>query len=105
MPRNLENPGRPSSPVNGGMQAERQPYVEWTPDYHPWMEDALCTPWTADEWFEGPPSIAVAVCKQCPVRWPCLERALRQEEIPHVWGVAGGLTAEERRELKRRGAA
>lgn len=72
----------------------------------PWMADALCTPQIADEWYEGPPVLAIAVCKQCPVRGVCLERTLRLEEQFGVWGVAGGLTAEQRRGLiaKRRAA-
>ncbi|WP_433291523.1 WhiB family transcriptional regulator [Pseudonocardia sp. CA-142604] len=38
---------------------------------------------------------AKAVCAQCPVRAECLSFALTQ--LPH--GIAGGLTAEERRGL------
>lgn len=41
---------------------------------------------------------AKRVCAQCPVRTACLEHALRTREPYGVWG---GLTEEERRELLR----
>ncbi|RKE19616.1 WhiB family transcriptional regulator [Streptomyces sp. TLI_171] len=51
------------------------------------------------QWVEFATRRAKAVCAGCPVREMCLALALRRSE-PH--GVFGGLTAEERRQLKRR---
>jgi len=42
---------------------------------------------------------AKAVCRRCPVTDQCLEWALGHME----YGVAGGLSEEERRAVKRRG--
>ena len=43
---------------------------------------------------------AKAICKDCPVRFECLEDALNE---PQPWfGVRGGLTAKERRRIKWR---
>jgi WhiB family redox-sensing transcriptional regulator len=42
---------------------------------------------------------AKAVCRRCPVRPDCLTDAL--ERIPN--GIAGGLTEDERRALRRNG--
>ncbi len=42
---------------------------------------------------------AKAVCQQCPVRVPCLEYALANNEKEGVWG---GLTERERRTILRR---
>jgi len=44
---------------------------------------------------------AKAVCDECPVRPECLSEAL--VALPH--GIAGGLTADERRDLRRGGRA
>ena len=41
---------------------------------------------------------ARAICIQCPVRVPCLQWALQNEDF----GMWGGLTANERRDFKRR---
>lgn len=41
------------------------------------------------------------VCVSCPMRLVCLESEL-QWPIAEQWGVRGGLTAEERRELLKR---
>lgn len=41
---------------------------------------------------------AKKVCQQCPLINKCLEFALTNEE---EWGVWGGLTADERRKLRR----
>lgn len=41
---------------------------------------------------------AKAVCARCPVRAACLEHALTNGE---KWGIWGGLTAKERRLLRR----
>ena len=44
---------------------------------------------------------AKAVCVGCPVRLECLSEAL--VALPH--GIAGGLTADERQQLRRGGRA
>lgn len=78
-----------------------------------WIDDAACAPATVDsELFfgvlNGPRGVeqdnaAKAVCAACSVRPQCLTWALLA--LPH--GVAGGLTANERSDLraKRRRAA
>ncbi len=41
---------------------------------------------------------ARAVCAGCPLREPCLQGALERQEAFGIWG---GLTSKERRELPR----
>jgi len=48
---------------------------------------------------------AQAVCYGCPVRAACLADADRVEVPGHVWGVRGGLTAEERTARRARARA
>ncbi|MFJ4007746.1 WhiB family transcriptional regulator [Streptomyces sp. NPDC090023] len=43
---------------------------------------------------------AKAVCRRCPLMESCLQDALKRNE----YGVFGGLSAKERRSLKRRAA-
>lgn len=45
---------------------------------------------------------AKAVCARCPVRQQCLQFALSTGQDAGIWG---GLTAEERRDLRRSGRA
>lgn len=40
---------------------------------------------------------AIAICRPCPVRQPCLDRALSQ---PSQFGVAGGVGEERRTALR-----
>lgn len=76
-----------------------------------WQADAACrdTPW--DLWF-GPPdefegpearaareNVALAYCGRCPVRTDCLDHAIATRSDD---GIAGGMTADERRTLRRR---
>ena len=49
--------------------------------------------------FEAQVAVAKAVCAQCPVRAACLDEALAR--IPY--GIAGGLTPEERRTRRASG--
>jgi WhiB family transcriptional regulator, redox-sensing transcriptional regulator len=42
--------------------------------------------------------VAKAICRECPVREECLEHALRFDERYGIWG---GLTDVERRQLPR----
>jgi hypothetical protein len=66
-----------------------------------WRSRAACRELDPDTFFPatGGPEVdrAKAVCADCPVRSACLEEALRR--IPE--GIAGGLTAAERRTLLR----
>lgn len=74
-----------------------------------WRGDALCRGEDTEKWFPvGAPRSAVrerdthaakAVCSACPVRSECLAEALA---VPELYGVFGGMDAEERRRLSRR---
>lgn len=69
-----------------------------------WREQARCRDADPDIFFpsEGATHMvdaARAVCNACPVREECLEYALTR---PEVYGVWGGLTPVERRELRQR---
>lgn len=68
------------------------------------MASALCAEVATDLFFpEGNASSVAAkrICGDCPVRIRCLRYALDHDEQHGVWG---GLSAHERRQLKR-GAA
>ena len=70
-----------------------------------WTARALCGEVGGDEWFPekgGSVREAKAVCRQCPVRPECLDHALANDERFGVWG---GLSWPQRRELKRQAAA
>jgi WhiB family transcriptional regulator, redox-sensing transcriptional regulator len=73
-----------------------------------WREYALCRGVEPDIFFptRGEDSEAAkAVCRNCPVRLECLDYALSARELFGVWG---GLSERERREVRRkrrRGAA
>jgi WhiB family transcriptional regulator, redox-sensing transcriptional regulator len=98
------NPFRPAAhaPDTAGPRAEE------------WMADGLCRQVDPDLFFEASTeryevktsderqSIAKAVCAKCPVRRECLEYALTHDERYGIWG---GATERERRELKRRRSA
>lgn len=47
---------------------------------------------------------AVAVCNSCPVKAECLEHAIRLEQSGawNVTGIWGGLTAQQRKDLRSR---
>jgi WhiB family redox-sensing transcriptional regulator len=66
-----------------------------------WAADALCAEADPDEWFPekgGSTSRAKAICNRCAVVTDCLAFALSHNEPFGVWG---GLTRRERRELQR----
>jgi WhiB family redox-sensing transcriptional regulator len=73
-----------------------------------WTDRAVCRDEDPELFFpggmEGPALLQIAeakaVCARCPVRAECLEYALR--ELPY--GVAGGLTEDERRTARQRSA-
>jgi WhiB family transcriptional regulator, redox-sensing transcriptional regulator len=81
------------------------------PQALPWMDRALCAQVDPDLFFELSTSryemkaqaervsAAKAVCAECPVKAECLELALANDERYGIWG---GLTERERREVKRR---
>jgi len=67
-----------------------------------WQERALCAQTDPETWFPekgGSTREAKAICRACEVRPECLEWALANDE---QFGVAGGLSARERRVLKAR---
>lgn len=76
----------------------------------PWTEDAICPQVDLDIFFpeKGGSTAAVkAVCAGCPVRRPCLEYALANEDSTSTserilaFGIWGGLSPRERRKLIR----
>ena len=70
-----------------------------------WTKRALCAEVGADEWFPekgGSVREAKAVCRMCEVRDECLDCALANDERFGVWG---GLSWPQRRDLKRRAPA
>lgn len=72
-----------------------------------WRDDALCAQTDPEIFFPGkggPTAAAKAICGRCPVRVACLEWTLANETPGTTYGVAGGLTAEQRRVLQRRAA-
>lgn len=111
MPSNLESPGRPSSTNQGGLQATTNvPYVDWTADVQPWLDQAQCRyEGRPDDWFEDGATEysravrneAIATCHRCPVEALCLERQLKLEAGGgEVWGIVGGMTADQRRKIR-----
>jgi len=73
------------------------------PDASPvaWKDEALCANSDPDAFFPekgGSPKEAKKVCAKCDVQAQCLEYALATGERFGIWG---GLTAEERRKLRR----
>lgn len=67
----------------------------------PWADQAACAGVSGDEFFpERGASVAnaKALCAACPVRFECLDYALRWR-IPH--GIWGGLSTRERQRLPK----
>ncbi|MDD7968445.1 WhiB family transcriptional regulator [Actinomycetospora lemnae] len=73
-----------------------------------WRQRAACRDADPELFFpsaeDGPihdaqVATAKAVCSRCPVRRPCLTEAL--ERMPY--GVAGGVSEQERQQLRRSG--
>lgn len=72
-----------------------------TIDQH-WREDSLCTQTDPEIFYPLPgqsPRAAKQICAACPVRTECLNDALAYRDI--AFGVRGGLTPTQRRELLR----
>jgi WhiB family transcriptional regulator, redox-sensing transcriptional regulator len=76
--------------------------MELTTLQAPWERRANCLGLDPELFFpEGgeSPEPAKAVCRGCEVRAECLDMAVREGIVDGVWG---GLTAAERRRLRRR---
>lgn len=70
-----------------------------------WEERAECRQADLTDFYpehgNRSPARAKRVCRRCPVRDECLETALRNDERFGIWG---GMTEKERRDLPRRRA-
>lgn len=67
-----------------------------------WQDRALCAQADPEVWFPDPGNavvIARRICRRCPVQAQCLEYALDHNERFGVWG---GTSEAERREIKRK---
>lgn len=70
-------------------------------DDRQWREQAICAQTDPAIFFPEPgqhPHAARKVCSVCPVRTVCLADAITSRE---AYGVRGGLTPNERRQLTR----
>ncbi|MFI6395518.1 WhiB family transcriptional regulator [Nonomuraea sp. NPDC050540] len=70
-----------------------------------WEAAALCAQADPEAWFPAKGEHAVTargICRRCPVREPCLQDALADDEPS---GIRGGLGPRERRRLKTRRSA
>ena len=74
-----------------------------------WREDAACTSTDTEIFFpsgrgtgEERWDAAKAICVTCTVRKQCLNLVIDLEEHDDRWGVFGGLSPMERRELRIR---
>lgn len=72
----------------------------------PWKARAACTGLTDGEMYptdhQGEQDYARAVCDNCPVRTPCLEHALEQNERYGTWGGLGEAPRQRIRMYLRR---
>ena len=69
-----------------------------------WMNRARCAEVDGELFFPekgGSTRSAKLVCRGCEVRAECLQFALDHPEIDQ-WGIWGGLSEQERRQLKRK---
>jgi WhiB family redox-sensing transcriptional regulator len=81
---------------------QRSPMPPYKP--MPWFEEAACTSSDPDAWWPakgGNIDKAKRICRDCPVRAPCLKYALDTNQKDGIWG---GLSVNERRKLKREAA-
>lgn len=67
------------------------------------MDDAACRHESTDLFYAGGRKFhqAVAICQTCPVKQACLDYALETGQPQGVWG---GLTPEQRNQLRRQPA-
>lgn len=66
-----------------------------------WIQDAACRDIGTEPFYTTDPTAvdaAKAICRACPVRQDCLTDAMQTEDYLR-WGVWGGLTPDERRDL------
>lgn len=99
---------RPLLDADGSLRSRPEPSKgEALGEADSWRGHALCRGLGAELFFPvgevGPDALAQAengkaVCRRCPVREPCLDFSLVTNQGFGVWG---GLTAEERRFLRR----
>lgn len=85
----------------GPHPAGKEPAVNRPSDPR-WRDEATCRQVDAEAFFPeagANPNPARRVCAVCPVRVECLTDALNRRDI--AYGVLGGLTPRERRELLR----
>lgn len=76
------------------------PVAKWDPDVQ-WKSDGLCTQVDNDIFFPdkgGSVKEGKAICAACPVRQPCLDFALRNDERFGIWG---GHSERERRQIRQ----
>ena len=71
-----------------------------------WTLDAVCSQFDPEIFFPEIGSgvaLARSICATCPVRLPCLDAALEEEDGSEltVYGVRGGLGASEREKILR----
>lgn len=89
-----------AQPSDGGAWA--WPAVDREGRVLAWMADAACaSSSTPHAWHSDDPdltTLAIRTCQGCPVREPCLRYALEVEDPAGVWG---GLTARQRRAIRR----
>ncbi|MFB7596924.1 WhiB family transcriptional regulator [Streptomyces sp. NPDC056160] len=71
------------------------------PNETDWQEHAACVREDPEKWFAKNPAAALKICGRCPVRPECLYDAVRRERESayRPYGVRGGLTGPERRQL------
>lgn len=70
-----------------------------------WQDFALCQEFDPALWYHDDDSNydeAKAICARCSVASMCLEYALARESGDSAFGVWGGLSPKERRNLRRR---
>ena len=72
---------------------------------HEWRASAACRGMDPELFFSAGPidrGHALAACRACPVARDCLRDALAFELGQKFYGIRGGLTAKDRRNLARR---
>jgi WhiB family redox-sensing transcriptional regulator len=90
--------GHPQHPITAGLQALAALIPEW-------HADAVCAQVDPDTWFPekgGSTRDPKAICAGCPVRQQCLDYALEHDERFGIWG---GVSERQRRQLKKARAA
>lgn len=74
--------------------------MSWPQESPAWMARGLCRQIGGDIWYpeQGESNLeAKQICAVCPVRVECLDHAVTFDEVFGIWG---GLSAQERRRLK-----